>query len=363
MTASIIQKAPQVPELLLPLVGKWKGSGKGVYPTIRSFEYNEQITFEHTNQPFLIYQQRTQHKTLNKPMHSESGFWKFANDDSNEIYLAISQCTGLNELSVGKFKQLTNEKSFEIDVTCEQTNFLRVKNAKPPFVTKLQRIFTYDATKDILSYVSSYLVPIHKTKKNQLHYNIKNFLKKFFFLLRVRLRLLSSYGEKSKKKQLLNILKAATFHGPLPICKKKTTKFHYNIKKHLKQLFFATQMYGFVVILTQQFKNYFTFRKNAFSYNKKNYYYHYDLNKGKTNKKTPVDFQMFFISQVTFSRLFLFPWKHKLFADKTILRHLFCVYKRTKKKQVASHNFEIKNVLNKLLSDLPDCCNDATKIF
>ena len=38
---------------LLPLVGTWRGVGKGGYPTIEDFDYGQQVTFAHDGRPVL----------------------------------------------------------------------------------------------------------------------------------------------------------------------------------------------------------------------------------------------------------------------------------------------------------------------
>lgn len=49
---------PPIHSALLPiswLLGKWKGHGKGVFPTIKPFEYNEEICFDHFGGPIMTY--------------------------------------------------------------------------------------------------------------------------------------------------------------------------------------------------------------------------------------------------------------------------------------------------------------------
>lgn len=82
------------------LVGTWRGEGRGVYPTIDSFAYTEELTFCHPDprKPVLTYSQRTWNPITSLPMHSESGFWRPKLDGSLEVVLA--QSTGLVEVQV-----------------------------------------------------------------------------------------------------------------------------------------------------------------------------------------------------------------------------------------------------------------------
>src|SRR3984885_7016050 len=41
------------------LLGRWKGTGKGDYPTIKPFNYFQEAVFTHIGKPYLIYTSRT----------------------------------------------------------------------------------------------------------------------------------------------------------------------------------------------------------------------------------------------------------------------------------------------------------------
>lgn len=83
---------------LSPLVGTFTGVGHGQYPTIRDFDYREEVSFSHVGKPFLAYQQRT-FSLDGAPMHSETGYLRVIGEGRVEMVVAMP--TGHAELSVG----------------------------------------------------------------------------------------------------------------------------------------------------------------------------------------------------------------------------------------------------------------------
>jgi hypothetical protein len=82
------------------LLGKWRGSGEGVYPTIEPFSYTEEITFTAgPGKPFVAYTQRTWRAGTGEPLHSEAGYVRGFGTDAVE--LVIAQPTGIAEVHSG----------------------------------------------------------------------------------------------------------------------------------------------------------------------------------------------------------------------------------------------------------------------
>jgi hypothetical protein len=75
---------------LLPLLGVWRGTGNGKFPTIESFAYTEELKFESNScEPLIHFEQKTWDQSSTEsngsPLHWESGFIRPVEDGSIEI--------------------------------------------------------------------------------------------------------------------------------------------------------------------------------------------------------------------------------------------------------------------------------------
>ena len=91
-------------EPVVHLVGTWRGTGQGEYPTIDSFEYTEEVTFTDVGKPFLVYTQRTW-SLEGRPLHVETGYLRVVKYEAVEFVLA--QPTGQSELAEGTHLAMT----------------------------------------------------------------------------------------------------------------------------------------------------------------------------------------------------------------------------------------------------------------
>jgi hypothetical protein len=128
------------------LLGTWSGRGRGEYPTIESFDYDETITFGHVGKPFLVYGQRTRSvatpPAAPAPLHAETGYWRFPAPGRVEVVL--SHPSGITEVEEGSIAHDGDRATIELATT----HIGRTSTAKE--VTALTRRLVIDG--DTISY-------------------------------------------------------------------------------------------------------------------------------------------------------------------------------------------------------------------
>lgn len=100
---------------LASLLGTWRGRGTGLYPTIETFDYLEEVTFAHVGKPFLTYSQKTRHAETNLPLHAESGYLRPVGADRAE--LVVAQPTGIVELHEGQISVADGSVTLDFETT------------------------------------------------------------------------------------------------------------------------------------------------------------------------------------------------------------------------------------------------------
>lgn len=118
-------------EALAPLVGVWRGSGDGHYPTVPDFSYLEDLEFSHIGKPFLAMTQRTRDPLNDAPLHSEVGYLRPQPHAAME--LVLTQPTGVVEIHLGSV--IESAGSLVVDLRTERVEGTRT--AKP--ITEVRR--------------------------------------------------------------------------------------------------------------------------------------------------------------------------------------------------------------------------------
>lgn len=118
------------------LEGTWRTEtvGFGKFPTIKPFNYCEEISFASIGQPMFNYTAQSWHPEAKRPMHREVGFLKVI-PGTNKVSLILSHNFGLTTIEEG----IIGDKVLNL----KTTGILRqTEGTKPPAVTELQREFT-----------------------------------------------------------------------------------------------------------------------------------------------------------------------------------------------------------------------------
>ncbi|KAJ8309901.1 hypothetical protein KUTeg_011766, partial [Tegillarca granosa] len=98
-------KSHKIHEKIKPmswLLGKWHGTGKGYYPNIDDFTYEEEVEFSHFGKPMLQYSAYSWNPEKKTPMHREVGFLRIK-PDTNHVALMLAHNLGACDMEEGEF--------------------------------------------------------------------------------------------------------------------------------------------------------------------------------------------------------------------------------------------------------------------
>lgn len=103
---------------LAPLLGTWRGSGHGEFPTIGSFDYTDEWEFTATGKPFLRFTERTWNGQ-GQPMHTETGYLRCPGPGIVEIVAALP--TGQAECGSGSVEEGSAESGDALVLATDAT--------------------------------------------------------------------------------------------------------------------------------------------------------------------------------------------------------------------------------------------------
>ncbi len=82
------------------LLGTWRGGGRGIYPTIADFEFEEELTVWHAGAAWIAHIQKTKATDDGRPLHSEMGYWR--PKEEGNVELVVTHSFGVVEMGVGR---------------------------------------------------------------------------------------------------------------------------------------------------------------------------------------------------------------------------------------------------------------------
>ena len=140
-SANEVNKSPDVNPIVEPiafLLGTWHGGGKGLYPTIADFEFEEELTFWHPGGGWIAHIQKTKATDDGRPLHSEMGYWRPQED--GVVELVVTHSFGVLEMGLGRVS------GTEIEI--ESKTFVEAPTAKQ--IDAATRRFSVEG--DVLTY-------------------------------------------------------------------------------------------------------------------------------------------------------------------------------------------------------------------
>ncbi|KAM4771406.1 peroxynitrite isomerase THAP4 [Rhinophrynus dorsalis] len=131
------QSSPPLNPAVAPLawmLGSWvsEPAGKGEFPTIPSFHYNEEAIISHVGQPMLNFTFCASNPETGKAMHRECGFIRIK-PGTNQVAFICAQNTGVVEVEEG---EVQGEQ-----LSLVSQSLSRISFAKEPHVQQISRTF------------------------------------------------------------------------------------------------------------------------------------------------------------------------------------------------------------------------------
>ena len=108
------------------MLGTWRGTGEGHYPTITDFAYAEELVFSHVGKPFVMMWQKSRNTDTGEPLHAETGYFRPQPDATVELVLA--QPSGILEVDIGR---VTSAGGDGVEISLESQTVVTAPSARP----------------------------------------------------------------------------------------------------------------------------------------------------------------------------------------------------------------------------------------
>ncbi|NWX90623.1 THAP4 protein, partial [Nothoprocta ornata] len=131
-------ETPQLNPVMEPLswmLGTWLSDppGDGTFPTMKPFQYLEEVHISHVGQPMLNFSFNAFHPDTRKPMHRECGFIRLKPDTNKVAFISAQNTGSLVEVEEGE----VNGQELSI----ASHSIARISFAKKPHVEQITRKF------------------------------------------------------------------------------------------------------------------------------------------------------------------------------------------------------------------------------
>ncbi|KAM0728660.1 Peroxynitrite isomerase THAP4 [Formica fusca] len=127
----------------------------GIYPTIKSFNYYDEINITSLGQPMFNYIAQSWHPEMGMPMHRETGFLQIL-PGTNKVALSLIDNIGLFTVEQGEL--MNGTKTIDI----KSTNILTTDASIPhfPTLTETRRVYKVDGdSMELIFYMATSKTP------------------------------------------------------------------------------------------------------------------------------------------------------------------------------------------------------------